>query len=213
VRAVVDPNVLVSALISSGGPPRQIVAAWVDERFELIASPTLLDELRDVLARTKFRRWVSAEVAADFVEGLKDAATLIDDPPPQPGTSPDPDDDYLIALARTAAADCLVSGIHPEDTDTLLAKPHSRPFEMRGREMQGWLRVDPEGLRTKRQLAPWVTRRRRLRPLASREAVGPSAGRQCLLVFRACVSGTPAQASAFTRKRKSASLMGHRRRR
>jgi putative PIN family toxin of toxin-antitoxin system len=110
VRAVVDPNVLVSALISSGGPPRQIVAAWVDERFELIASPTLLDELRDVLARTKFRRWVSAEVAADFVEGLKDAATLIDDPPPQPGTSPDPDDDYLIALARTGAADCLVSG-------------------------------------------------------------------------------------------------------
>jgi TfoX/Sxy family transcriptional regulator of competence genes len=45
-----------------------------------------------------------------------------------------------------------------EDTDSLLAKPHARPFEMRGREIQGWLRVDPEGLRTKRQLAPWVTR-------------------------------------------------------
>jgi TfoX/Sxy family transcriptional regulator of competence genes len=52
----------------------------------------------------------------------------------------------------------LMVRIEPEDTDALLAKPHARPFEMRGHEMQGWLRVDPEGLRTKRQLAPWVTR-------------------------------------------------------
>lgn len=52
----------------------------------------------------------------------------------------------------------LLVHVDPEDTDVLVAKPHARPFEMRGREMQGWLRVDPEGLRTKRQLAPWVTR-------------------------------------------------------
>lgn len=52
----------------------------------------------------------------------------------------------------------LMVRIDPEDTDALLAKPHARPFEMRGREMQGWLRVDAEGLRTTRQLAPWVTR-------------------------------------------------------
>jgi len=52
----------------------------------------------------------------------------------------------------------LMVRVHPEDTDALLAEPHTRPFEMRGREMQGWLRVDPEALRTERQLAPWVTR-------------------------------------------------------
>jgi TfoX/Sxy family transcriptional regulator of competence genes len=52
----------------------------------------------------------------------------------------------------------LMVRIDPEDTDALLAKPHARPFEMRGREMRGWLRVDAEGVRTKRQLAPWVTR-------------------------------------------------------
>jgi TfoX/Sxy family transcriptional regulator of competence genes len=46
----------------------------------------------------------------------------------------------------------------PEETDALLAKPHARPFEMRGREMQGWLRIDDEGMRTKRQLEPWVRR-------------------------------------------------------
>ena len=52
----------------------------------------------------------------------------------------------------------LLVRVAPDDTDALLAKPHAQPFEMRGREMQGWLRVDPEGLRTKRQLEPWVAR-------------------------------------------------------
>ena len=44
----------------------------------------------------------------------------------------------------------------PEQTDKLVSKPHARRFEMRGREMDGWLRVDDEGIRTKRQLEPWV---------------------------------------------------------
>ena len=48
--------------------------------------------------------------------------------------------------------------VDPEDTDTLLARPHARPFEMRGRAMKGWLRVDPEGVQTRRQLEPWVER-------------------------------------------------------
>ena len=52
----------------------------------------------------------------------------------------------------------LMVRVDPEDTDALLAKPHARPFEMRGRSMQGWLRVDAEGVRTKRQLEPWVRR-------------------------------------------------------
>jgi TfoX/Sxy family transcriptional regulator of competence genes len=44
------------------------------------------------------------------------------------------------------------------DTEALLERPHARPFEMRGREMKGWVRVDAEGVRTKRQLEPWVRR-------------------------------------------------------
>src|SRR5437764_15125669 len=44
----------------------------------------------------------------------------------------------------------------PAETDKLLKKPHARRFEMRGRSMDGWLRVDAEGVSTKRQLEPWV---------------------------------------------------------
>ena len=43
-----------------------------------------------------------------------------------------------------------------EETEALLAKPGARPFEMRGREMKGWLRVDAESVSTKRALEPWV---------------------------------------------------------
>ena len=116
MRVVLDANLLVSAVISTAGPPREIVNAWVDERFELVASPTLLEELRDVLDRPRFRRWVSTETAAEFIDGLAQDAEVIDEPPPpprphpHPGLSPDPDDDYLIALARAAGADYLVSG-------------------------------------------------------------------------------------------------------
>jgi TfoX/Sxy family transcriptional regulator of competence genes len=52
----------------------------------------------------------------------------------------------------------LLIRVDPAETEGLLAKPHARPFEMRGREMPGWLRVDAEGVRTKRQLEPWVRR-------------------------------------------------------
>jgi TfoX/Sxy family transcriptional regulator of competence genes len=52
----------------------------------------------------------------------------------------------------------LMVRVDPEDTAALVARPHARPFEMRGRAMQGWLRVDDEGVRTKRQLEPWVKR-------------------------------------------------------
>jgi putative acetyltransferase len=52
----------------------------------------------------------------------------------------------------------LMVRVDPDDTEALVSKPYARPFEMRGRPMQGWLRVDPKGVRTKRQLEPWVKR-------------------------------------------------------
>ena len=52
----------------------------------------------------------------------------------------------------------LLLRVDPDETDALLRKPHAEPFAMRGREMQGWLRVTPEGVKTKRQLATWVAR-------------------------------------------------------
>ena len=52
----------------------------------------------------------------------------------------------------------LMARVDPAQTDALLRKPHAGPFEMRGRPMDGWVRVAAEGVRTKRQLEPWVKR-------------------------------------------------------
>jgi hypothetical protein len=50
----------------------------------------------------------------------------------------------------------LMVRVDPEQSDALVAGSKARPMEMRGRSMQGWLRVDTEDVRTKRQLAKWV---------------------------------------------------------
>ncbi len=52
----------------------------------------------------------------------------------------------------------LMVRVAPAATDALLAKSHAQPFEMRGRPLEGWLRIDADGVRTKGQLERWVTR-------------------------------------------------------
>jgi TfoX/Sxy family transcriptional regulator of competence genes len=48
--------------------------------------------------------------------------------------------------------------VEPSETDRLVRAAHARRVEMRGREMDGWVRVDVDGVRTKRQLETWVGR-------------------------------------------------------
>lgn len=110
MRAVLDPNVLVSTVISPAGPPGSILLAWSLGQFELVISPKLLDELAEVLARPKLQRWVSQTTASEYLDALAESATMIDDPPDPPKRSADPDDDYLLALLDAANADYLVSG-------------------------------------------------------------------------------------------------------
>lgn len=52
----------------------------------------------------------------------------------------------------------LLLRVDPDETDALVSKPHARRFEMRGRAMDGWLRIDAEGVKTKRELEAWVKR-------------------------------------------------------
>lgn len=110
MRAVLDVNVLVSALLSRDGPPARILVAWLDGAFELVASPALLDELRRVLGYRKISRRIPAADGARFVELVAEQAIVVPDPGGEPPIrSSDPGDDYLIALAAAADA-LLVSG-------------------------------------------------------------------------------------------------------
>lgn len=127
LRAVLDPGVLIAALISPRGAPAHVLAAWHDRHFELIVSTKLLDELSRVLRRDKFRPYVSLEEVDGYLQLLRADGTHVADPPLEPGLTPDPDDDYLVALAREA--DYLVSG----DSDlTELSDPRPPALTPRG---------------------------------------------------------------------------------
>src|SRR3954462_1881847 len=52
----------------------------------------------------------------------------------------------------------LLARVDPADSAKLLERPHVTRMEMGKRSMDGWLRVAPEGARTKRDLQPWVRR-------------------------------------------------------
>jgi TfoX/Sxy family transcriptional regulator of competence genes len=62
-----------------------------------------------------------------------------------------------MAIAASGQGGLLVR-VDPAATDSLVETTDARPFEMRGREMQGWLRVDADHVRTEAGLAGWVER-------------------------------------------------------
>lgn len=111
IRAVVDPGVLISAFIGRrGSAPDQILRAWGEGAFELLASPHLLSELAGVLARPKFAEQAADGRADAYVATIAGGAVLVEDPADRESVTADPDDDYLFALARSGRADLIVSG-------------------------------------------------------------------------------------------------------
>jgi hypothetical protein len=62
-----------------------------------------------------------------------------------------------MAVAASGRGGLMVR-VDPAESDALVAKTKARVVEMRGREMPGWLRVDADDLKTKRQLETWVAR-------------------------------------------------------
>lgn len=110
LRAVLDPGVLVADAITPSGVCEQILRAVIDLRCQMIVCPTLLFELEEVLVRSKFRRYLTVEQAQRYVALASRVGEHYPDPVVPPGLTPDPDDDYLVALAQAASADYLISG-------------------------------------------------------------------------------------------------------
>lgn len=110
MRAVLDPNVIVSALLSPQGAPARIVREWLDGGYDLVVSPLLLAELERVLAYPKLRERVAKGESQELLDLLQRGGDLHADPADEPPVrSPDPGDDYLIALAASSGA-VIVSG-------------------------------------------------------------------------------------------------------
>lgn len=110
-RAVADTNVWVAAAITPRGVCGRLLQAVLDGRWQPVLSPALIDELRDVLERPKFRRWISDGEAHRFVADLRVLAEEVADPPAGGARRTiDPDDEFLVDLVGVTRVDALVSG-------------------------------------------------------------------------------------------------------
>ena len=116
-RCVLDTNVLVSALLWQGTPGRLIDLAG-EQELQLCTSRTLLDELAATLTKKKLLKAVAATGLSreQMLQGYRRVATLVAVRPLAQPVSRDRDDDAVLACARAARADLLVSG----DDDLLL---------------------------------------------------------------------------------------------
>jgi putative PIN family toxin of toxin-antitoxin system len=110
LRAILDTNVYVSAALTPTGPAAQIIRAWHQGQFELITSGALLSEIGDTFARPKFAHRITPADRRAMLNLAGRRARLVPDLAIEHGDVPgDPDDDYLVALAREWQA-ALVTG-------------------------------------------------------------------------------------------------------
>jgi len=101
MRAVLDANIYISAVLSPSGSPARVVAARFAGEFEAVASRRLLDELDRALAYPKVRARVAAADADLFMERVGEVTSRPADADRSSAfRSRDPADDYLLALAH-----------------------------------------------------------------------------------------------------------------
>lgn len=116
-RVVVDTNVVVSGLLRESSVPGR-ASAKARHTATLLVSQDTMRELADVLAKTKFDRYVTTEQRVQFIRLIASVAEFI------PIIYPvrecrDPTDDKFLEVALNGRADVIVSG----DEDLLMMNP------------------------------------------------------------------------------------------
>jgi putative PIN family toxin of toxin-antitoxin system len=111
-RLVIDASTLVSGITGSRSesPPCLIYDALSEMSVEAVICPRLLDEVERGLRKPYFRDSIDDQEIAEAISIIRDAGTMLDDPVNPPAVLRDPEDDYLISLARDGNAEAIVTG-------------------------------------------------------------------------------------------------------
>ena len=109
MRVVIDINILVSALIVPTGQPAAVIRMWLDGKFTLLTCATHVNELRATLHKPRVAELIKPYKAGRLVNQVRKLAEDVD-PLPRVERSPDPTDDFLLALSEGGKADYLVTG-------------------------------------------------------------------------------------------------------
>ena len=131
MRVVLDTKILLSALMVRGTPPDRLYEEWRHGRFQLASAEQQLEELKRVARRPFFRARLTASEIGRMINDIRRLAVMCDPLPPVV-VSPDPNDDFLLAIAQAAAADYLVTG---DKSDLLALGAHGRTRIVSARAM------------------------------------------------------------------------------
>ena len=116
IRAVVDTNILISALITKKpSSPRQVFNLIKSENFLLVTSPTILEELEDVISReeiVKLHQRTSKQIE-EILKEIVETSYIVPGLISVEVVKEDPDDDKFIAAAIEGQADYIISGDKP----------------------------------------------------------------------------------------------------
>ena len=125
MRVVLDTNILVSALLTQLGNPAIIYRSWHEGNFTLLTCKEQLDELRATLRKPALAERIKPYNAGRLVNEIKELAETVGSLP-NVKRSPDPTDDFLLALCEAGKADYLVTG----DKDGLLSLTRHKSTRM-----------------------------------------------------------------------------------
>jgi putative PIN family toxin of toxin-antitoxin system len=112
MRLVLDTNVLLSALMSPASVSAQILSLWRDRKVEVLTAAEQIDEIARVTRYPRIRARLLPALAGRLVNRLRDVAIVVEKLPTV-DRAPDPDDNYLLALAEVGQAQFLVTGDKP----------------------------------------------------------------------------------------------------
>jgi|SRR5277367_6050330 uncharacterized protein len=125
MRVVLDTNILISALIIQTGNPAAIYRAWREGRYTLLTCAQHLDELSATLRKPSVARLIKPYKAGALVNEIRKLALVVNTFP-SVRRSPDPTDDFLLALSEAGSADYLLTG----DKSGLLALERHKGTEI-----------------------------------------------------------------------------------
>jgi len=115
IRAVLDTNVFVSALLTPEGPPARILEITLDGQLRLVISPGIIREIGLVFQYPRIKKSMkkhgltAAEVGDAILKILK-IATITPGVEFARGISRDPSDDMVLSCASEGQADFIISG-------------------------------------------------------------------------------------------------------
>ena len=109
MRVILDTNVLVAALMVSGGPPHLLLEAFLNDRFTLVTSAAQLEEFSRVTRYPAIRSRIRPAQAGRLLNAIRCLAAQVEKVPVA-DISRDPHDNFLFAMAQAAQVDYLVSG-------------------------------------------------------------------------------------------------------